>query len=118
MAGHRRTNTQVRVFDRDAAINFVADAFSQAFPVGTAKRVANDLGISHRTVERWTQREAAPSLHEFLNACQVVPELNAAVRQLLQMETSHDPEAQRALNALHRMAWQIAEQRFSKGGKA
>jgi hypothetical protein len=92
----RRTSTQVRVFDRDGAINFVADAFARAYPVGTAKQVANDIGESPRTTERWAAREAAMPLHAFLNACIAVPELNAAMRELLGMGET-DPRFARAL---------------------
>ncbi len=104
MDHQRRTHTQtVRVFDKDAAIDFVADAFTRAFPVGAAKQIANDLGVSHRTAEKWVGREVAPSLPQFLNACQRVPELRAAMRELLGMGEA-DPRFQRALDAFVRAA--------------
>lgn len=102
MGSHSRTNTRVRVvFDRDEAINFVADAFAQAYPVGPAKRVANDLKVSHRTVEGWASRRVAMSLPQFLNAIQVVPELRAAVRSLVGLQ-SDSAKFQRALADLMR----------------
>jgi hypothetical protein len=97
----RRTHTQTRVFDKDEAINFVADAFARAHPVGTAKRIANDVGVSPRSAEKWCAREVAPSLHHFLNACQMVPALKSAMRQLLDMGET-DPEFARALQDLVR----------------
>jgi hypothetical protein len=97
----RRTHTQTRVFDKDEAINFVADAFARAHPIGTAKRIANDVGVSPRSAEKWCAREVAPSLHHFLNACQMVPELKSAMRQLLDMGET-DPGFARALQDLVR----------------
>lgn len=97
MDSHRRTITQI--WGRDTVINFVADAFAKAYPNGTAKRVANDLGISHRTAEKWCAREGAPSLHQFFNALQAIPELKAATMAALDMGEL-DPDFARALSDL------------------
>lgn len=95
--------TQVRVFTKLAAIEFAAAAFERAYPSGAAKGVANDVRCSHRTSQKWIGREVAPSLHHFLTACQAVPELNAAMRELLGMGQT-DATFQRALSDFIRAA--------------
>lgn len=93
-------NTHVRNFNKTQAIDFVAEALRRA----SAKQIARDAGSSPRTAEKWRGRLVAPQLHHFLNACQQIPELKAAMRQLLAMEGEGDPEFQRALSDLVRAA--------------
>jgi hypothetical protein len=93
----------LRVFTKLTAIEFVAAAFERAYPTGAAKSVANDIHCSHRTSQKWIGREVAPSLHHFLTACQAIPELNAAMRELLGMGQT-DAGFQRALSDFIRAA--------------
>lgn len=98
-----KVGTKAQVWDKESAINFVADAFLKAHPTNTAKRVANDLGAPYKTVEKWTKRDNAPQLHQFLNAVQRIPELKAAMRELLDMGETN-PRFARALHDLLRAA--------------
>lgn len=94
-----KARTFTQVWDADSAIDFVADALQRAHPHGTAKRVANDVGVPVRTAEKWASRQSAPQLHHFLTAVQRVPELKAAMRELLDMGEA-DPRFARALHDL------------------
>lgn len=94
------SNTAKRVFCNESALDFVAEALRR----NPAKQIARQINASPRTVEGWRGRKVAPSLAHFLNACQAVPELKAAMRQLLAMEGDADPEFQRALADLVRAA--------------
>lgn len=93
-------NTQLRVFDKSGAIDFVAEVLRRA----TAKQIARDTSASPRTAEKWRGRIVAPQLHNFLNMCQQIPEMKAAMRELLAMEGEGDPDFQRALADLVRAA--------------
>lgn len=96
--GSGRLNTHIRAFDKSGAIDFVAEALRRA----PAKQIAKDAKASPRTVEKWKGRLVAPQLHNFLNACQKVPELKAAMRQLLAMDGEANPNFQRAIADLVR----------------
>jgi hypothetical protein len=75
----------------------------------SAKKLADILECSPRTAENYLQGRTAPSGIHFLRALAVIPEFQAEVRRISQMQSDLDPEFERAANAL----LQIAQRRKS-----
>lgn len=65
-----------------------------------AKLIADRLECSPRTAENYLQAKTAPSGIHFLRALAVIPEFQAEVRRISQMQTDMDPELERATAAL------------------
>ena len=85
---------------REAA-EFVGDVLSFTYgPLkGTTKVVARVANANQRSAENWLQKKVCPNVPAFLRLAMQTPELNAAVRWLMEHGASH-PEASKRIEKM------------------
>lgn len=67
------------------------------------KQLARAVGVVPRAVSAWRQGESLPSVPNFIQLCQEVPELRAAALRWLEADAG-DPETERlTLDLMHAM---------------
>ena len=64
------------------------------------KRLARVVRREERTAENYWQGKSCPGVPEFLRLAMEVPELRAAVAQLLKLDITHDPRAHRLMQQI------------------
>jgi len=89
--------------DNQAAADYVGgiliDTYGQL--KSRNKHIAQVANSNERSAENWTQRKVCPDVPRFLRIAMHTPELNAAVRWLME-HGSQSPQGQRVLAKMQR----------------
>ena len=94
------------VESRAGAAEFIAGAARRywANDNSAVKRVARVVKRGERTAENYWNGKVTPGVPEFLLLAMEIPELRAAVAQLLKLDVNHDPAALKLLDEIRRYA--------------
>lgn len=97
----RKMNTAISTYEVTSAITeTIRRAFGNERNV--AKRLAREAGASERAAKNWLEQKNAMTLAQFFTLARRMPELKALAAQILEIETTLNPEVERDLARLMR----------------
>lgn len=100
-SGDRAMTTAISTYEVTSAITeTIRRAFGNERNV--AKRLAREAGASERAAKNWLEQKNAMTLAQFFTLARRMPELKALAAQILEIETTLNPEVERDLARLMR----------------